>query len=146
MNPLLSRTRLGLYLLGWIPIAGILVFLTAPGGTLSWLESSIVIAPLCLVYAFMCLSAWYVAKGAPIQREMAPRGVLLRVAVSNSLAAVLISLLWVALAWAWTNLLSRAPAFSQLDHRFEPHLRMLFGAGIFLYGLAIARHYVILSM
>ncbi|HEY6944586.1 MAG TPA: histidine kinase, partial [Candidatus Acidoferrum sp.] len=46
----------------------------------------------------------------------------------------------------WTNLLSRAPAFSQLDHRFEPHLRMLFGAGIFLYGLAIARHYVILSM
>ena len=146
MNPLLSRTRLGLYLLGWIPIAGILVFLTAPGSTLSWLESSVVIVPLCLVYAFMCLSAWYVAKGAPIQREMAPRGELLRLAVSNSLAAVLISLLWVALAWAWTSLLSKGPAFPQLDQRFAPHLRMLFGAGIFLYGLAIARHYVIFSM
>ena len=49
MHPFLSRNRLGLYLLSWIPVAAILVFLTKPGTTLSWLESSIVVLPLCLV-------------------------------------------------------------------------------------------------
>jgi two-component system, LytTR family, sensor histidine kinase AlgZ len=145
MHPLLSRNRLGLYMLGWIPIAAILVFLTAPGGNLSWSESSIVILPLCLVYGFMCLSAWYIAKGAPIHQEMALRGLVLRLAVNHSLAAALASALWVALAWAWVSLLSRSPVFPQLDQRFAPHLRLLFGAGFFLYVLAIARHYVILS-
>lgn len=145
MHPLLSRNRLGLYLLGWVPIAAVIIFLTAPGPTLSWLESSLVIFPLCLVYAFICLSAWYIAKGAPIHQEVAFRELLLRVAVRNVVAAVLISLLWVGLAWVWLSLLSKAPAFPHLDQRFAPHLRMLFGAGIFIYGLAIARHYVILS-
>lgn len=145
MHPLLSRNRLGLYLLGWIPIAAILIFLIAPGGTLSWLELSVVILPLCLVYAFMCLSAWYTAKAAPIHQDMALRGLLLRLAVSHSVAAALASALWVGLAWAWVSLLSRSSAFPQLDQRFAPHLRVLFGAGFLLYVLAIARHYVILS-
>ena len=145
MHPLLSRERLGLYLLGWVPIGAILIFLTAPGTAVSWLESSIVILPLCLVYAFMCLSSWYVAKGSPIHQEMALRGLVFRLAVSNSLAAIVLSTAWVGLAWAWVSLLSRTSVFPNLDQRFAPHLRMLFGAGIFLYGLAIARHYVIFS-
>lgn len=145
MHPLLARNRLGLYLLGWIPIAGILIFLTAPGPTLSWWESSVVIFPLCLLYAFMCLSAWYLAKGAPIHQEMALQGIVLRVVVSNSVAALLISSVWVGFAWGWVSLLSKSPSFPHLDQRFAPHLRMLFGAGIFIYGLSIARHYIIFS-
>ena len=172
MHPLLARNRMGFYLLRWIPVAAVLVYLLAPGNTLSWLECSIVILPLCLVYAFMCLSAWYVTKSAPIGQDavnrdlfyaavipdknqpppnnfwldIALRGPLLRLAVRNSVAALLVSALWVGLAWAWVSLLSRVPAFPHLDQRFAPHLRLLFGAGLFLYGLAIARCYVILSL
>jgi two-component system, LytTR family, sensor histidine kinase AlgZ len=148
MHPLLSRNRLGLYLMGWIPVAAILIFLTAPGATLSWRESSIVILPLCAFYAFMCLSAWYVAKASPIRQDIdtALRGPLVRVAVRNAVAAVVVTLLWMGLAWTWISLLSKSPAFPHLDQRFAPHLRMLFGAGIFLYGLAIARYYVLLSL
>lgn len=165
MHPLLTQNRLGLYLLSWIPIAAILIFLIQPGNTLSLLESSIILLPLCLVYAFMCLSAWYVAKSAPIRQAVAEtspevergrgwatfpdkalRIPFLRLAARNASAGLTVSLLWVGLAWAWVSLLSRAPAFPQLDHRFAPHLRLLFGAGLFLYGLAIARCYVILSL
>src|SRR5258708_27722518 len=59
MHPLLARNRLGLYLLGWLPLAAILVLLMSTGGALSWLESSVIAIPLCVVYAFICLSAWY---------------------------------------------------------------------------------------
>ena len=165
MHPLFKRSRLVLYLLGWIPVAAILVFLTKPGATLSLLESSIVVLPLCLVYAFMCLSAWYVAKSGPIrqavdatapevgrQREWAKfpdialREPLFRLVTRNAAATMLVSLLWVGLAWVWVALLSRAPAFPHLDQRFAPHLGLLFGTGIVIYALAIARCYVILSL
>ena len=59
MHPLLTRNRFGLYLLAWIPLAAILIFLTTSGGTLGWLESAAIVIPLCAVYAFVCLSAWY---------------------------------------------------------------------------------------
>lgn len=141
MHPLLTRNRFGLYLLAWIPLAVILVVLTTSSGTLGVLESSAVVIPLCVVYAFISLSAWYTAKSAPIQRETA-----LRLTVGHSVAAALISSLWVGLAWAWVSVLSKISTFEGLDQRFTPHLRTLFGAGFLLYLLAIAYHYVILSL
>jgi len=141
MHPLLTRNRFGLYLLAWIPLAAILIVLTTSSGTLGVLESSAVVIPLCVVYAFISLSAWYTAKSAPIQRET-----VLRLTVGHSVAAALISTLWVGFAWAWVSALSRTSTFQGLDQRFAPHLRTLFGAGFLLYLLAIAYHYVILSL
>jgi hypothetical protein len=165
MHPLFKRGRLGLYLLSWIPVAVILVFLIRPGATLSWLETLIIALPLCLVYAFMCLSAWYVAKSGPIRQavdatapevgreqewdklaDIALRVPFIRLAARNAAATLLVSLLWVGLAWAWVSLLSKAPAFPHLDQRFEPHLGLFLGTGLVLYALAIARCYVILSL
>jgi two-component system sensor histidine kinase AlgZ len=141
MHPLLTCNRFGLYLLAWIPLAVILVVLTTSTGTLGVLESSAIVIPLCVVYAFMSLSAWYTAKSAPLQRETA-----LRLTVRHSVAAALISALWVGLARVWVAILSRTSSFQGLDLRFAPHLRILFGAGFLLYLLAIAYHYVILSL
>src|ERR1041385_6765986 len=103
MHPLLTRNRLGLYLLGWFPLAAILVFLMTSGGALSWLESSVIVIPLCLLYAFICLSAWYTAKSAPIRREGA-----LRLIGVHSLAAALVSYFWMGLAWVLVAALSRS--------------------------------------
>lgn len=141
MHPLLTRNRFGLYLLAWIPLAVILIVLTTSNGTLTVVESSLVVIPLCLVYAFLSLSAWYTAKSAPLQRET-----VLRLTVGHSLAAALVSALWVGLAWVWVAALSRSASFQGLDQRFAPHLWAVFGAGFLLYLLAIAYHYVILSL
>ena len=141
MHPLLTRNRFGLYLLAWIPLAAILIFLTTSGGTLGWLESAAIVIPLCAVYAFVCLSAWYTAKSAPIRREAA-----LRLTLGHSAAAALVSSLWVGLALGLVSLLSKTSTFQDLDLRFAPQTRIFFSAGFLLYLLAVAYHYVILSL
>src|SRR2546427_998113 len=141
MHPLLTRNRLGLYLLGWIPLAAILVLLMASGGSLSWLESSVIVIPLCVVYAFICLSAWYTTKSAPIQRESA-----LRLIAVHSVAAALVSYFWMGLGWVLVASLSKTSAFQGLDRRFAPNAGILFGAGYLLYLLSGASQYVILSL
>src|SRR6266403_3627005 len=141
MHPLLARNRLGLYLLGWLPLAAILVLLMSTGGALSWLESSVIAIPLCVVYAFICLSAWYTAKSAPIRRESA-----LRLIGVHSLAAALVSYFWMGIGWVLVASLSKTSAFHGLDRRFSPQAPILFGAGYLLYSLSVASQYVILSL
>src|SRR5260370_12281671 len=133
--------RLGLCLLGWIPLAATLVLLMTSGGNLSWLESSVIAIPLCAVYAFICLSAWYTAKSSPIKRESA-----LRLIGVHSLAAALVSYFWMGLGWVLVASLSKRTAFQGLDRRFAPQAPILFGAGYLLYLLSVASQYVILSL
>jgi len=141
MHPLLARNRLGLYLLGWLPLAAILVYLMASGGALSLVESSVIVIPLCGVYAFICLSAWYTAKSAPLQRESA-----LRLIAVHSLAAALVSYFWMGLGWVLVASLSKTSAFQGLNQRFAPQAPILFGVGYFLYLLSVSSQYVILSL
>ena len=71
MHPLLARPRqLGLYLLAWVPLAGILVYLLAGPGALSWVEASVLTLPLCLIYAFFCLAAWYPCRATPLELSL----------------------------------------------------------------------------
>jgi LytS/YehU family sensor histidine kinase len=99
------------------------------------------VVPLCLIYAFVCLSAWYSCKAAPIQTTP-PR----RLFVTHTVAAVLVSLLWVEVAKLIAYLLSQVHSFQGLDQEFAPQAPLLFAAGFMLYSLAVASHYVILEI
>ena len=92
MHPLFTRGRFGLYLVAWIPLAAILTYLMASGGRMGWLESAVVALPLCIVYAFICLSAWYSAKSAPLNATSPPR-----LWLTHVLASAFLSLVWVQL-------------------------------------------------
>jgi len=142
MHPLLTPiNRFGLYLLAWVPLAAILIYLMAVPGRLGWLAAAAMIIPLCLVYQFVCLSAWYSCKAAPIQKSTGQR-----LWLTHVLAAALLSLLWVLLARLLAYGLSQLPDFQGLDRRFASQLSVLFGAGFLLYLLAVASHYVILAI
>ena len=141
MHPLLTRDRFGLYLLAWIPLAAFLVYLMATAARMSWAESAALVLPLSAVYVLVCLAAWYPAKGAPL--ETTP---LSRLALTHVLAAALLSVAWVQLAKAWAYALSRSSLFTQLPQHLAPHIPILVGAGFLLYLLAVAYHYVVLSM
>ena len=68
MHPILGNLRrLSLYLLAWAPLSAILYYLLTAQGSLSWWQALAMAAPLCLLYAFMCLSAWYSCRGAPLE-------------------------------------------------------------------------------
>ena len=141
MHPLLTRGRLGLYLLAWLPLAAILVYVLAASAQLGWVESAVLVLPLCAVYAFICLAAWYPVKAAPLHATS-----LLRLALRHILAAAFLSLLWVQLAKALAYLMSRFLSFAGLQQRLAQELPLLYGAGFLLYLLAVSYHYVILSL
>jgi two-component system, LytTR family, sensor histidine kinase AlgZ len=142
MHPLLTPiNRFGLYLLAWVPLAGILIYLMAVPGRLGWRDAAVLIVPLCLVYQFVCLSAWYSCKAAPIQRSTGQR-----LWLTHVLAAAALSLLWVLLARLLAFGLSQLPGFQGLGQRFSSQLSVLFGAGFLLYLLSVASHYVILAI
>jgi sensor histidine kinase YesM len=142
MHPLLTPiNRFGLYLLAWVPLAGILIYLMAIPGRLGWLDATVLILPLCLIYQFVCLSAWYSCKAAPIQKSTGQR-----LWLTHVLAAAILSFLWILLAKLLAYGLSQLPAFAGLDRRFASQLSVLFGAGFLLYLLSVASHYVILAI
>src|SRR6266852_2011097 len=152
MHPLLTReraaniperptSRLGLYLHSWAPITAILTYLMAKPAGLGWWNATLVVVPLCLIYAFVCLSAWYSCKAAPIQTTP-PK----RLFLTHTVAAVLVSLLWVQVAKLIAYLLSQLHSFQGLDQKFAPQAPLLFAAGFMLYSLAVASHYVILEI
>jgi LytS/YehU family sensor histidine kinase len=142
MHPLLTPiNRFALYLAAWVPLAGILIYLMAVPGRLGWLDATALIVPLCLIYQFVCLSAWYSCKAVPIQKSTA-----LRLWLTHVLAAAILSLLWVLLAKLLAYGLSEMAAFHGINSRFSSQVPVLFGAGFLLYLLSVASHYVILAI
>src|SRR5579863_9830759 len=70
MHPLFKQPRqLGLYLLMWVPVAAVLTYLLAGSGGLTSREAVALAVPLCLVYAFVCLAAWYPCKATPLEHS-----------------------------------------------------------------------------
>src|ERR1700741_5395592 len=142
MHPILGQLRrLIPYLLGWLPLAGMLVYLLAVPGGLTWMEAFALGVPLCLLYGFMCLSAWYSCRWTPLERISA-----LQLALTHLLAETVVSGFWILSAKALGHVLSDFSAFSGLEPRLSKNRPLLFGTGILLYLLAVAFFYVLLAV
>jgi sensor histidine kinase YesM len=118
-----------------------MIYLIGASGHGRWFEATLVVLILCLVYQFICLSAWYSCRYAPIESTT-----LSRIWLTHLAGAVVLSLLWMELARGITYLLSGQPRFAGLYERFAPELPLVFGAGILLYLLAVASNYVVLAV
>jgi two-component system sensor histidine kinase AlgZ len=141
MHPLLvSGAALALYLAGWLPLAALLVYVLEASGSLGWTASVALVVPACLVYAFICLSPWYVVRGLPLRST----GVV-RILLTNFSAAIASSIILVAVTRGMAVLLSRFAALQSIDQRFRPHTPLLFGMGVLLYLLSTGLHYIMLS-
>lgn len=138
MHPILGNfRRLLLYLSAWGPISAILIYLLASLGGLSWGRAALLAIPLCLVYAFICLSAWYSCRGVPLENS--------RSWLTHLTAALIASLVWIAIAHGYASMLSASASFTGLDRQLGPTYRILFGTGVLLYLLMVAFYYVLLS-
>lgn len=141
MHPLLvSGAALAIYLAGWVPLAALLVYVLEASGTLGWTASAAIAVPACVVYAFVCLSPWYVVRITPVRGSA-----LARILATNFSAAIASSILLVAIGRGIAVLLSRLAGFHAIDQRFRPHTPLLFGMGVLLYLLSTGFHYVMLQ-
>ena len=146
MHPIFAgRGRLGLYLLGWSPLAALIVVLLVWRGELSWGEAALVGLPLAYLFAYLCLSAWYLCRALPLRAGSGPRQVL--EVLAGHLAAALVSGGLFALAGrGWLLLLSSVSGLDRLDQRFPSVAPMLFALGVPLYLLSVAFHYLLLAL
>jgi hypothetical protein len=127
MHPILiSRARLAFYLLAWFPLAGGGALLLAGPGKLPWTQSAFTGAGLAVFYALVCLSPWYSGKYLPFQPSA-----IARLLLNHGAAAVVAAALLIGIA--------------KLISVPNTQLGFLFGAGVLLYLLAVALHYVLFS-
>src|SRR5215471_14301938 len=138
MHPILNNVRrLFLYLSAWGPVSAILIYLLVSLGGLSWGRAVIVAWPLCLIYAFICLSAWYSVRSVPMESSGAW--------LTHLSAAVAASVLWLAIAKGWALVLGSSSRFAGVDVEVSRQFPLLFGNGFLLYLLSVALYYVLRS-
>ena len=135
MHPIIyTKTRLAAYMLVWVLIGGLLTSLLRMPGTLTLGESAELAAPLCLLYAFFCLTPWYMCRHLPLVTTNP-----LKVIVQHLAAALLACGIWVKLA----NVFARQGMHA--NARFQMEVPHLVAVGLLLYTVSVAAHYVHLA-
>lgn len=138
MHPILGHyRRLLLYLAAWGPISAILLYLFVSLGGLTWGRAAALAVPLCFVYAFVCLSAWYTCRNVPIENSTTW--------LAHLAAAGVASLIWILVARILIAALSSFRILTGIDQQSSRVLPLVFGSGVLLYLLAVAMYYVLLS-
>jgi len=125
----------------WVLVAGLLAYLLAGPGGLTWTEAFAVSIPLCVVYAFICVSAWYSCRATPVEQSG-----LIRLTLTHLTAALVASGVWILTAKILGGILSSFAPFRGLDARLPKSYPLIFGIGILLYLLRVAAYYVRLSV
>jgi two-component sensor histidine kinase len=141
MHPILAaRERLALYLVAWAPLCAILVALLVASGQVRALEALAVAAPACTIYAFACLSAYYLCRALPLRPS--PQWWLLLVAAAASACSAGI---WMGLVGGLANFLDQAFHLSGLAANIWRQWPVVYGLGALYYLLSVAIHYLLIT-
>ena len=137
MHPILAHgSRLALYLVLWVLVSGLLAQPISGRVGLTWLQAVLVALPMALVYAFVCLSAWFVARSLPIKTTG-----LARILLTGLVSSMVSSAVWLAIAGLWIAfLLSQGwlPPSSSSGYQ-----SLIFVFGVLLYLLSLAVGYLL---
>jgi two-component system, LytTR family, sensor histidine kinase AlgZ len=135
MHPIFSRRAwLAAYLAGAGSGAVLLALLLRVAGGLSWAAAGELAGPLAFLYAFVCLTPWYLCRMLPLGATYPAK-----IAVEHLGSAVLATGLWVAAAQG----LGRIFAIGAGTQAVIPYLTAV---GLLLYCLSVALHYMLLAM
>lgn len=140
MHPILADwRRLAVYLLAWVPIG---VFLMSSlGQGVPWPVAALLFLPLTLVYAFVCLSAWYTTRVFPIDA----RNRIGAFFVSQLAAGAMAGAIWVLLGEIWSGMLFSLGSADVLQ-LFITQRAFVFLVGTLLFWLAAAAHAALLAV
>jgi two-component system, LytTR family, sensor histidine kinase AlgZ len=140
MHPLLTRNRLGFYLLAWVPITATSIYVLVTRGTLGWLQATGLSVGVFLFYALLCLSAWYPCRATPLGKVS-----FMRLLLTHLIAAGLISFVWTQAGGALSYAILSPEKFGAVKRQFEPQVNAIFTVGVLLYLLSVAFHYVLIA-
>lgn len=140
MHPILANRSAALsYAVVWAA-AGLLaaIVIKSTNGT-PLLPTLAVVPPMVLMFGFICLSAWYLCRFAPLRG-----GETLRLIAVHGGGAVISSGLWIGMGYGWSMLIEKQVpgALSVTAGHATP--RFMFGLLAFL--LSSAAHYVYITL
>jgi len=142
MHPIFAQLRrLFLYLLVWFFVSLLLAYLLTVSHDVSIRDALVLSIPLCIFYAFICLSAWYSCR-----RNLPEKYSLSRLLGTHVMTALIASIIWSFAAEGLAHGLSKTAAFTGLSQRFRPEVPLIFGTGLLLYLLSVAFYYVVISV
>src|ERR1017187_992271 len=142
MHPILeSPRRILLYMTAWVPILGLLTYVMWASGKMTWTDGGAILTPACAVYAFACLSPWYLCATLPLRFDNW-QGLL----ATFGAAALVCSLVLVGGAWMTASALVQLRVLPGLQQRPQGHRGLLLGMGMLLYLMSSALHYAALAM
>jgi len=140
MHPILSdRRRLGLYLLGWLPIG--LLLTAGLSERSSWLAAAAIFLPITVVFAFISLNAGYICRVFPIDA----RANLWRTVVVHAVAAAMASAIWIGLGRLWVGALDVIAPDLDAGATFGGRRLLIFVVGALLFWLASILHYLLIA-
>ena len=141
MHPILGdKKRLALYLIAWLTLSELLLYVVTYHSGIRAIDGALYFLPLCLFYAFVCLSAWYSCRGIPIEGTSFA-GLL----VPHLLAAIIVSVFWMIVAKALARAIAHFPRYRSFDQVIAREVPLLFAIGVLLYLLTVALFYVLLA-
>ena len=139
MHPILKDPRaLALYLLAWVAPALTLAALIETTGKAPWGGAVLFAIPATVVYAFMSLAAWYVARAFPPGGSGLPR-VLAPVLAAACLSAAL----WVGVCYVWASVIESVAPGMAPRQGYPASLALLLPFGVGLFIIAAAVHYLV---
>jgi two-component system sensor histidine kinase AlgZ len=146
MHPILASRGAPLYVLAWAPLALLLAAYLAVSGTLAGPAAVALALPLGLFYGFVGLGSYYLCRVLPLSPATAAKAV-----GTQLVAAALSASVWVLVGSGWARLLETVALRFALPIGIAPTayrrvVPVLFLAGILLFLLAAALHYVILAL
>jgi two-component system sensor histidine kinase AlgZ len=135
MHPIFrNTTSLGAYMALWTILAALMAALMRIPADLAWSQALSVAVPLCMFYAFVCLTPWYLCRAFPLGSARVGR-----LLVNQLGAAILACALWIGLA--------RLLAFAlDLGPLLNPAIPQLVVVGLLLYLMSVALHYALLAV
>jgi len=137
MHPILAdRKRLALYVVTWCLLALLLAFVVMEPGRVPLREAILLTFPPTIVYAFICLAAWYPVRAMPLDRARADA-----LLPTHLIAAIALSGLWLLMFRAW----ARVPGKAAIEAVASRTVVFLV-TGILLYVIAVAFHYVLAAV
>ena len=128
-----------MYLAGWLPVG--LFVAGGLGQGPPWTTAVAFFLPLTFVYAFVCLSAWYVCRVFPLEAG----GNVLRAVAVHVAAAAMTSAVWVTLAEGWAATLDALfPGLGARALHVEQR-SLLFVVGVLLFWLVAVFLYLLIA-
>lgn len=138
MHPVLASPRkLLAYLAAWSLPALLLAYLIWTPGGFTIAEAAALAAPLCLFYAFVCLSPQFQCRRLPVRGTP-----FWRLLANHGAPALLAGLLLAGVALTLATPEALARFFPGLYERVSARFGLIFVTGVLYYAVAVVVHYV----